>query len=119
MEHLNINQFNYWAKNHIIDDNKFDKDGFIIMENDFDYKSTGIIASIFEDHWDNYYNKYYKVINIKRPNADKEIRKVIDCANHNLGSSVYVCPNDNEVIFSHHACKCNIRMNPITVEADY
>ena len=122
MEHLNINQFNYWAKNHVVDDNKFDKDGFIIMENDFDYKSTGIIASIFEDHWDNYYNKYYEVINLKRPNADKEIRKVIDCANHNLGSSVYVCPNDNEVIFSHHTCKgklcssCGIKSQKIKTE---
>lgn len=122
MEHLNINQFNDWAKNHVVDDNKFDQDGFIIMENDFDYKSTGIIASIFEDHWDNYYNKYNEVINLKRPNADKEIRKVIDCANHNLGSSVYVCPNDSEVIFSHHTCKgklcssCGIKSQKIKTE---
>ena len=28
MEHMNINNFNAWAKNHIIDENKFDKDGY-------------------------------------------------------------------------------------------
>ncbi len=50
MEHMDINQFNFWAKNHIMDDSKFDNDGFIISENDHNYKSTGIIASIFEDH---------------------------------------------------------------------
>ena len=28
MEHMDINQFNFWAKNHIFDDSKFDDDGY-------------------------------------------------------------------------------------------
>lgn len=122
MEHIDFNTFNSWAKNHIFDENKFDKDGFIIMENNFNYKSTGIIAKIFEDHWYSYYSKYKITVDSKRPNAYKEINKVINCANHNLGASVYVCPIDNEVIFSHHTCKgklcssCGIKSQKIKTE---
>lgn len=105
MEHMDINQFNFWAKNHIMDDSKFDNDGFIISENDHNYKSTGIIASIFEDHWNSYFSKYKKSLDILRPNADKEVHKIIDCSNHNLGFSVYSCPKCDEIIFSHHTCK--------------
>lgn len=63
MKHLDINNFNTWTKKHIFDDNRFDKDGFIIIENDYNYKSTGVIAKIFEDHWDKYYSKYKNTIN--------------------------------------------------------
>lgn len=105
MEHIDINQFNTWAKNHILDDSKFDKDGFIISENNNNYKTTGIISKIFEDHWDNYYSKYKFSINKIRPNANKEVTKIINCSNHNLGFSVYSCSKCNEIIFSHHTCK--------------
>lgn len=105
MEHIDINQFNTWAKNHIIDDSKFDNDGFIISENNNNYKTTGIISKIFEDHWDNYYSKYKFSINKIRPNANKEVTKIINCSNHNLGFSVYSCSKCNEIIFSHHTCK--------------
>lgn len=104
MEHTDIVNFNTWSKNHIIDDNKFDEDGFIIMENN-NYKSTGIIARIFEDHWDNYYSKYKVTIDKTRPNAAKEINKVISCSNHKLGATVYCCQDCGEVTFSHHTCK--------------
>ena len=122
MKHLDINNFNNWAKKHIFDDNKFDKDGFIIMENDLNYKSTGIIAKIFEDHWNVYYSNYKNTIDLKRSNADKEVNKIINCTNHNLGSSVYVCPEDDEVIFSHHTCKgklcssCGIKSQKIKTQ---
>ena len=33
MQHMDINNFNTWAKNHILDENKFDNDGYIIMLN--------------------------------------------------------------------------------------
>ncbi len=89
MERMDITQFNFWAKDHILDDSRFDNNGYIITENSYNY---GIIAKIFEDHWNNYYAKYKNILDILRPNADKEVHKVIDCANHNLGSSVYVCP---------------------------
>lgn len=48
MEHTDIVNFNSWVKKHITNDNKFDEDGFIIMENN--YKRTSIIAKSFEDH---------------------------------------------------------------------
>ena len=40
MKHVDIVNFNSWAKKHITDDSKFDKDGFIIMENNYNYEST-------------------------------------------------------------------------------
>lgn len=122
MEHMNINQFNNWAKEHIVDENKFDNNGFIIMENETNYKSTGIIAKILEDHWTDYYNTYKKIIDLKRPNANIEVNKVINCSNHNLGASVLVCPIDDEVIFCHHTCKsrlcssCGIKSQKLRVE---
>lgn len=105
---MNIVQFNSWAKTNIVDENKFDDNGFIIMDNDKNYKSTGIIAKIFNDHWENYYSIYHKRLNEIRLNADKEVKKVIDCSLHNLGSSIYVCPNDNELYFCHHTCKSKL-----------
>lgn len=122
MEHIDINTFNFWAKEHILDENKFDENGFIIMENDVSYKSTGIISKIFEDHWDDYYLKYHSTISRKRPNAPKEVHKMIACSNHSLGSSVYVCPEHNEVFFCHHTCKsklcssCGIKSQKIKTE---
>lgn len=102
---MNINEFNNWAKNNIVNENKFDANGFIIMENNTNYKSTGVIAKIFEQHWNSYYSKYHYTIDKKRSNATTEVQKIIDCSNHNLGASVYVCPLDNEVFFCHHTCK--------------
>ena len=56
------------------------------------FKSTGIIASIFEDHWENTYLENKSLIDKFRPNATIEIKKIIDCANKNLGCSLYECP---------------------------
>lgn len=68
-------------------------------------KNTGLIAKIFEDHWDgipyNIKNSIYKY----KPNADKEIKKIIDCHNKNLGCNVYQCPNCNDFCFIGHTCK--------------
>lgn len=122
MEHMNINNFNTWAKNHILDENKFDNDGYIIMENDSNFKSTGIISKIFEDHWDSFYSKYKVVIDTKRSNASKEIKKIISCSNHKLGASVFVCPNDDEFYFCHHTFKgklcssCGIKSQKIKTQ---
>ena len=122
MEHINISNYNEWAKNHIFDDNKFDDNGFIIMENDTNYKSTGIIANILEDHFDFYYDKYKDVLDRLRPNAYDEVQKIINCHNHNLGATVYVCDACDEVIYSHHTCKgrlcssCGIKTQKIVTE---
>ena len=77
MEHIDINIFNDWAKKHITDESKFDDDGFIIMENNENYKSTGVIAQIFKDHWDSYYTRYRKKLDEIRPNCCKEVQKII------------------------------------------
>lgn len=53
------------------------------------FKSTGIIASIFEDHWNNTYLTNKELIDTYRPNATIEVQKIIDCYNKNLGCSVY------------------------------
>ena len=108
MKHMNITQFNSWAKTNIVNENKFDNNGFIIMDNNKNYKSTGVIAKIFNDHWDLYYSRYHKRLNEIRLNSDKEVKKVINCSLHNLGSSIYVCPNDNELYFCHHTCKSKL-----------
>lgn len=69
MKHMDINNFNTWAKNNILDENRFDDDGFIIMENDYHYKTTGVISHIFGHHFlfyhsysFLYYNFYKKYI---------------------------------------------------------
>ncbi len=69
------------------------------------FKSTGIIASIFEDHWENTYLENKSIIDKYRPNASQEIQKIIDCANKNLGCSLYVCPYCNDIVFVGHTCK--------------
>ena len=103
---IRYRDFNFWAKDHIVNENLFDDNGNIIMENKINNKKTGIIAKIFDDHWESFYKSKKDKIDIVRPNAPMEIRKVIDCANHNLGSSIYICPNcDDEVYFCHHTCK--------------
>ena len=52
-------------------------------------KKTGTIATIFEDHWQSTYENNKSTIDLYRPNASKEIQKVIDCHNKNLGCSPY------------------------------
>ena len=122
MDHIDIVNFNRWAKSHITNESRFDNNGNIIMENNINYKSTGIISRIFSEHWNSYYSKMKDIIDTYRPNAPKEVQKVIDCSNHNLGSSVYVCPNCDEVFFCHHSCKgklcssCGIKAQKIKVE---
>lgn len=71
-------------------------------------KVTGTIAQIFEDHWNDYYEANKDVILAHRPNADKEIHKIIDCYNKDLGCSVYECPNCNDIVFIGHTCKSRL-----------
>lgn len=57
------------------------------MENKVNHKSTEIISKIFEDHWNDFYNKYKSQLDITRANVNIEARKVIACSNHQLCSS--------------------------------
>src|SRR5699024_3947138 len=84
--------------------NCFNDDGSL-NKNYNSFKSTGIIASIFEDHWENTYLENKSIIDKYRPNASQEIQKIIGCANKNLGCSLYVCPHCNDIVFIGHTCK--------------
>ena len=85
-------------------ENMFNDDG-TINPNYNSSKKTGVLAQIFEDHWDYVYQKHKDGIDRNRPNAHKEIQKIIDCHNKNLGCSVYQCPECNDIIFVGHTCK--------------
>ena len=84
--------------------NCFNADGSL-NKNYNSFKSTGIIASIFEDHWDTTYLAYKHLIDFYRPNATLEVKKIIDCYNKNLGCSLYECPLCHDIIFVGHTCK--------------
>lgn len=86
------------------DENIFNSDGSL-NKNYNSFKKTGIISSIFEDHWEEVYSINKHLIDKYRPNANNEINKIIDCYNKDLGCSVYECPNCNDIIFLGHTCK--------------
>ena len=84
--------------------NCFNEDGSL-NKNYNSFKSIGVIASIFEDHWHKTYLDNKDIIDKYRPNAYIEIQKIIDCSNKNLGCSVHECPNCHDIIFVDHTCK--------------
>lgn len=86
------------------DDSMFNEDGSL-NKNHNSFKKTGTIASIFEDWWSIVYSKNLELIDKYRPNAYKEIRKIIDCHNKDLGCSVFQCPSCKDFVFVGHTCK--------------
>lgn len=84
--------------------NCFNKDGSL-NKNYNSFKTTGIIASIFEDYWEQTYFDNKELIDNFRPNAPVEVQKIIDCYNKNLGCSLYECPSCHDIIFVGHTCK--------------
>ena len=109
MPMLNIKETDFlnYFNNHTFDDNMFNSNGSL-NKNYNSFKKTGVIAQIFEDHWNNVYTKNAFSINQYRPYADKEIQKVIDCYNKNLGCSVYECPECHDIVFVGHTCKSRL-----------
>lgn len=101
---LTIEQFKSSFLSNNYDENMFKEDGTLNPKYN-SKKKTGIIANIFEDHWDNIPTEAKQNIFIIKPNADKEIKKIIDCYNKNLGCSVYHCQDCNEFTFIGHTCK--------------
>ena len=87
--------------------NCFNLDGSL-NKNYNSFKKTGLIATIFEDHWDSFLISHREIVEVYRPNADIEIHKIIDCYNKNLGCSVYECPNCHDIIFVGHTCKSRL-----------
>ena len=84
--------------------NCFNSDGSL-NKNYNSFKCTGIIATIFEEHWEKTYLDNKKVIDKFRPNAPFEVQKIIDCYNKNLGCSLYECPHCHDIVFIGHTCK--------------
>ena len=84
--------------------NCFNEDGSLNKNYNY-FKSTGIIAQILDEHWENVYIKNKDLIDKYRPNAPIEIQKVIDCYNKNLDCSLYECPHCHDIVFISHTCK--------------
>ena len=97
---------NYYLT-HNYNKNMFNSDGSI-NTNYNSYKKTGVIAQIFEDHWDCFYNDNKIMVDTYRPNASKEVQKIIDCHNKDLGCTAYECPNCHDVIFVGNTCKSRL-----------
>lgn len=104
IETINENDFLEFYNSRTYNANCFNDDGSL-NKNYNSFKITGIISSIFEDHWDLTYQTHKSDIDKFRPNANKEIHKIIDCFNKNLGCSLYECPNCHDIIFVGHTCK--------------
>ena len=85
----------------------FQKDGSL-NKNYNSFKKSGIIANIFEEHWEKTYHDNQQVIDLYRPNANREVKKIIDCYNKNLGCTVYECPECHEMIFIGNTCKSRL-----------
>lgn len=99
-----IETFKDYFLEHNHNENIFNSDG-TLNKNYNSFKKTGLIAQIFEDHWNNVYNEERTKIDLYRPNAPREVNKVIDCHNKNLGCSVYECPECHDLVFIGHTCK--------------
>lgn len=97
---------NYYLT-HNYNENMFKSDGSINPDYNSS-KKTGIIAQIFEDHWNEYYTKNKDIVDKYRPNAQTEVKKIIDCKNKNLGCTAYECPKCHDVIFVGNTCKSRL-----------
>ena len=97
VDHLCLSKDNFisYIISHDYNENMFNKDGTLNM-NYNSLKKTGSIANILDDNWNSYYELHQDEVDKYRPNANKEILKVIDCYNKNLGCSVYECPDCHE-----------------------
>ena len=101
---LTINDFKDFYLENNYNENMFKSDGSI-NPNYNSNKKTGLIAKIFEEHWNNLPVSIKNSILKYKPNADKEIQKIIDCHNKNLGCNIYQCPDCNDICFIGNTCK--------------
>ena len=93
--------------NNDYNENMFTSDGHINPKYNSS-KKTGIISKIFEDNWESFYFENKELVDLFRPNSNKEIQKIIDCMNKNLGCSVYQCPECGDFIFVGNTCKSRL-----------
>lgn len=104
IDYIKESEFLNFYNERSYDANCFNEDGSL-NKNYNSLKKTGLIATIFEDHWGNYYAENKEVIDKCRPNAPQEVQKIIDCYNKNLGCSIYECPECHDIFFVGHTCK--------------
>ena len=93
--------------NNDYNENMFTSDGHINPKYNSS-KKTGIISKIFEDNWESFYFENKELVDLFRPNSNKEIQRIIDCMNKNLGCSVYQCPECGDFIFVGNTCKSRL-----------
>lgn len=104
---VGINEFKDYFLDNNYNDNMFNIDG-TLNKNYNSSKKTGTIAQIFEEHWNNIpFNEKQQILKY-RPNANEEIKKIVDCYNKNLGCSVYECPHCHDFVFIGHTCKSRL-----------
>lgn len=101
---LTIEQFKDTFLERSYNENMFLSDGSLNPKYNSN-KKTGLIAQIFEDYWNKIPTEEKNIILRYKPNAEEEIKKIIDCHNKNLGCSVFECPNCHDFIFVGHTCK--------------
>lgn len=101
---LSIDEFKNCFLKNSYNENMFKLDGSI-NPNYNSNKKTGLIAQIFDDYWHLIPTNEKNIILKFKPNADTEVRKIIDCHNKNLGCSVYECSNCHDFVFIGHTCK--------------
>lgn len=104
---MKLDDFITYFLNNEYPEGAFTSDGQI-NPNYNSFKKTGLIAEIFEDHWDNYYTLHKSDVDNFRRNAPFEVKKIIDCHNKSLGCSAYECPNCKELLFISHTCKSRL-----------
>ena len=104
IETIKENEFLEFYNSRTYTANCFNDDGSL-NKNYNSFKRTGVIATIFEEHWSDTYYKNKDIIDRFRPNALQEIQKIIDCYNKDLGCSLYECPTCHDIIFVGHTCK--------------
>jgi len=76
---ISVNEKNFldFYNDRTFNANCFNADGSL-NKNYNSHKSTGLIATIFDEHWDDVYTKNRELIDKYRPNAPIEIKKIID-----------------------------------------
>ena len=101
---LTKQQFVEFYLNNNYNENMFNEDGNLNLNYNSN-KNTGLIAQIFEDHWNNIPSNVKESIIKIKPNAEKEIKKIIDCHNKDLGCNVFQCPDCGDICFIGNTCK--------------
>lgn len=101
---INENEFINFYNQRSYSASCFNEDG-TLNKNYNSSKVTGVLARIFEDHWESTYSQNKELIDNFRPNAPLEVQKIIDCYNKDLGCSLYECPSCHDIVFISHTCK--------------